>query len=716
VSRFIPFTLFTVACLCWSERIPARALDQTPGQPAALTAGDLWMVPSPEQVNARATLAHAVAELSTGHAEQAMPVFAKTTSDPVLGGYGLLFMGRAQLAAGKTNDATFTSRQLLSVEPAPSPALVEAAYELAADAAETASDWSGAIKALQAFLAVKPTRSASLLLRLGHAAALAGERSLAVQSYSRVYYEFALTPEARDAETEVIRMRPAALAVTTDTYVPELGRAERLFGARRYSDARRSFDLLRPLSTGDDRAHIDLRLAECDFHLKRHAAARDALRAMLDRQPVRSTEAQYYLISATRELGREDEYVSLVRAFVDSTTDASYAEAVLNDLGTYYIVKDQDDKAAEVFAEQYRRFPQGLYADRAAWKAGWAAYRRGEFAETMKLFEGAAATLRRADYRPAWLFWAARSHARIGQRDAAIALFRQVINDYRNSYYGRQAAREIDAMQAASRPAPASAVSPARRELPATLVVPGARPSNALLVQNLLAAGMYDEAIAELRRAQSDHGSSPVIEATIAYALNRKGELRPGITAMRRAYPQFMAAGGEAMPIDMLAVIFPIDYWSMIQRYATARGLDPYLMAALVAQESTFQADVRSSANAYGLMQIVPATGRRYAQTLGIRPFRTSRLTEAETNIRIGMAYFADLVRQFGHVVPALAAYNAGDTRVARWLDERPGLDREEFIDDIPFPETQNYVKRIIGTAEDYRRLYSETSSVPVRR
>ena len=133
-------------------------------------------------------------------------------------------------------------------------------------------------------------------------------------------------------------------------------------------------------------------------------------------------------------------------------------------------------------------------------------------------------------------------------------------------------------------------------------------------------------------------------------------------------------------------------------------------MTALVAQESTFQADVRSSANAWGLMQIIPATGRRYAQTLGIRPFRTASLTEPETNVRIGMAYFSDLLRQFGDVAPALAAYNAGEHRVVKWLAERPGVDRDEFIDDIPFPETQNYVKRILGTAEDYRLLYPRTA------
>jgi soluble lytic murein transglycosylase len=74
--------------------------------------------------------------------------------------------------------------------------------------------------------------------------------------------------------------------------------------------------------------------------------------------------------------------------------------------------------------------------------------------------------------------------------------------------------------------------------------------------------------------------------------------------------------------------------------------------------------------------------------------------------VRIGTAYFAELVKKFGGVHFALAGYNAGDHRVARWIAERPGVPREEFIDDIPFPETQNYVKRILGTVEDYRRLY----------
>jgi len=156
----------------------------------------------------------------------------------------------------------------------------------------------------------------------------------------------------------------------------------------------------------------------------------------------------------------------------------------------------------------------------------------------------------------------------------------------------------------------------------------------------------------------------------------------------------------------VLRIIFPLDYWPLIRTYAAAHDLDPYLIAALIAQESTFTAEIRSAANAVGLMQIIPDTGRRIARTLGIRRFSASMLTQPEVNVRIGTKYFKDLITRFGSAHYALAGYNAGPERVAEWIAKAPGLPADEFIDNIPFPETQSYVKRVLGTAEDYRRLY----------
>ncbi len=216
-----------------------------------------------------------------------------------------------------------------------------------------------------------------------------------------------------------------------------------------------------------------------------------------------------------------------------------------------------------------------------------------------------------------------------------------------------------------------------------------------------------------MKYAQQVWGTSPAIEATTAWVYHEKGDLRRAITVMRRAYPQFLAAGGEVLPAEILQVIFPLTFWDAIKRNARAHDLDPYIVAALIAQESTFDPEAHSGANAWGLMQIVPSTGRRLASALGIRRFSTSMLTHADTNIRLGTLYFSRLVQQFGGTYYALASYNAGENRVVRWKAERPGMEEDEFIDDIPFPETQNYVKRILGTAEDYRRLYAGGEGQP---
>jgi soluble lytic murein transglycosylase len=212
-------------------------------------------------------------------------------------------------------------------------------------------------------------------------------------------------------------------------------------------------------------------------------------------------------------------------------------------------------------------------------------------------------------------------------------------------------------------------------------------------------------------------GDSPAIEATVAWTRQQQSRtesgmrrfqlLRGAINTMRRAYPQFMAAGGEDLPREVLTVIFPIAYWDLIRRYSEANGLDPYFVAALIAQESTFVADVRSAANAYGLMQLLPSTARSYARKLKLR-YSSRLLTDPEANIRMGTAYLADKLRQFGDLHLVLASYNAGEGAVRRWQSERPGLETEEFIDDIPYPETQLYVKKILGTAEDNRRIYGD--------
>jgi soluble lytic murein transglycosylase len=232
---------------------------------------------------------------------------------------------------------------------------------------------------------------------------------------------------------------------------------------------------------------------------------------------------------------------------------------------------------------------------------------------------------------------------------------------------------------------------------------------------------MYDDALNELRFARRLWGDSPAIQATTAWTNQQQARsetstkrfdlLRSGMNAMRRAYPQFMAAGGEDLPRDVQTVIFPIAYWDLIRRHAATYDLDPYFMAALILQESTFVADIRSHANAYGLMQLMPPTAREYAKKLQM-PYSSRLLVNPEANVRMGMAHFADQLKKFGQPHLVLASYNAGDRPVREWIATRGPIDQDEFIDDIPYPETQGYVKKILGMAEDFRRIYGTDASV----
>jgi soluble lytic murein transglycosylase len=685
---------------------PELAPTVHPAIPSTLS--DLWLVPAATDRSARSVapfepLTTGVKRFQEGNYQAALtfvssPALAKTA----LADYAAYYKGLAQLRLGQVSDARRTLDQVIERN---APGYVSIAAGLASgEAAELAGDYKAAVAVYDRIAEHKAAVNEDVLSRLGRAALAAGDRAKAAQAFLRVYYDFPLTDAANAAGVQLASMQDQ---IARPNYKGDLARAQALFGARRYSDARSAFVALQPTTEGDDGELVGLRIAECDFYLRRYPAARDGVQPFLDNAS-RKAEARFFYLSSLRELGDRDRYTSLTAALVSDFPDSSWSEEALNNLGTYYIFQDEDDLAAKAFKDVYDKFPQGSRAERAAWKYGWYAYMTGDYAETVRVFESAAGGFPRSDYRPSFIYWAGRAHEKRGESTQADSRMRLVYADYANSYYGRLAERQL-----ARRGDLAAEHSDVRRVSSPQMPLPEVKPiQTEPLIRLLLANEMYDDALAELRHAQRASGNSARIDATIAWVYNRKGELRRAISLMRRTYPQFLTAGGQQLPAEVLQIIFPLVYWDWIRKYSAQRDLDPYVVAALVAQESTFDAGVRSSANAWGLMQLVPSTGRKLARSVGLR-FTNASLTNPEINIRLGTLYFSQLVNQFGGTYYALASYNAGDSRVIKWKSERPGLDEDEFIDDIPFPETQNYVKRVLGTAEDYRRLYPDGSTIP---
>ncbi len=667
-----------------------------------------WMAPNPSTRSTLAARTHGAAqadlvaavklEIEANYAK-ALPLLSQpAVQQGPLGPYAEYYKGFAELRLGRAADARRTFQALAARQPAGY--LAEASALREAESDEALGDEAAAVEIYDRLSRTKTTAPDDVLMRLGRAARAAGDSEKASAAFSRAYFEFPFSDLSALAESELESLPnvPPAMAGST-RYTLELGRAERLFGGKRYAQARTAFERLRGAAQGDDRELIALRLGECDYFLKRTRNARDEMRPFIDKAS-RQAEALFFFAVSQRDLGDTDAYLKTVHRLAEEFPEQSWTEEALNNLASYRIVQDDDQGADEAFREMYAKFPAGRYAERAAWKIGWWAYKNGRYAETTGVFEAAAARFTRSDYRPSWLYWSARAHEALKESALADARYTLVAADYLNSYYGRLALTHLDA--ASQRRAIADILPPAETAPEAPPL-----PPNEPIVRALLSLDLYDQALDELHYAQKVWGDSPAIQATLGWIAHERGDLRAGINAMKRAYPQYMAAGGEKVPPELLKVLFPVNYWPLIRRYSIEHQLDPYMIAALIAQESTFTADVKSAANAYGLMQIVPATGRHYAKTLRLtKRFSISLLTTAEPNLKMGTAYFSDLVKQFGGAHFALASYNAGESRVVRWMAARPGIPRDEFIDDIPFPETQAYVKKILGTAEDYRRLY----------
>jgi soluble lytic murein transglycosylase len=201
--------------------------------------------------------------------------------------------------------------------------------------------------------------------------------------------------------------------------------------------------------------------------------------------------------------------------------------------------------------------------------------------------------------------------------------------------------------------------------------------------------------------------ASPRFLVEAAQAAFDQGHFATGMNYGRQAVPGFDSRRFSDVPASVWKVLFPFPYESTLRREAERNEFDPMFAAGLIRQESTFQADAVSHANAIGLMQILPKEARRLAKERKVRYTKAS-LFDPTVNIELGMLYIADLTRSTGAPEYAAAAYNAGEDRLAFWRAERAYDEIPEFVESIPFTETREYVQIVVRNAAMYRMIYAE--------
>jgi soluble lytic murein transglycosylase len=645
-------------------------------QPGTPTAGLALLAAGLLYVDANST-AEAVACLRH-------PDVAKTS----LGDLALRALGDAYAAA--SDFATAGTAYLAAADAQPGGPFACGALLRGSESLIKASRPAEAAKALQRALASCPGQEPRVLLGLANAHEATRDLRATAAALDRLEAEFPTTPEAREAAPRLRRLAGFGPKLSpAERAARETARGTQFEDARRYKEALAAYRAARATrAPALDVDGLRVSIGRCLLALDRLREAETELIPVPAGSP-HAPEAAYRLAQhqARRRRGVSG-YVDVAARFPGT----QWAEEAWLALANHYQKDGLDEAALPYFRNLLAQYPEGRYADRATWRVAWADIRSGRYEDAAQALERAARLRPRSSAGPGFLYWAGRARAALKQDEHARALLLEVVRRYKYAYHGLRAQEALASLP----PAAAPAASP-------TTGAPGAPAPTAGRARLLL---LIDR-IAEAREELSALPASPLVQATLAWIDSREGRLRPAITAMKKAYPEYIGEAGARLPEELWRILFPLEYTGLLQQKAAEEGLDAALVAAVICQESTFDAGAISRAGARGLMQVMPRTGRTLARALSVR-YRTQALHDPATSLDMGTRYLRDMLDRYaGRVERALAAYNAGPHRVDAWTAARPDISAEEFIESIPFTETRNYVMTILASRENYRRLYS---------
>ncbi len=657
-----------------------------------------------DDAGALANLALGYAHILDHDAAQAVPPLMRAREHAGdLADYVTYFLGDAQQAAGQSAEALLTLRDFSTKYP--DSVFVRNAGIVAANASLATGDAARAISLLEKYRL--PTQ-ADVELSLAKAQLRAGDTDKAADTLRHLYYSMPLAPEADQADS-LLRSSAGGLG---GNFALQKTRADLFAKAARYRDAAKEYRDLLDLAAPGDRDSVQVALAGALHRGGDDRQARSILERMTPSAPEINAERLFYLCEIARADNEDDRVVSLLGQLRQAASSSSWLEQALLSTGNFYLLRADYDHAIDAYRELRERFPQGKYAAYAHWKVAWLSLRQGRNDEARRGFEEQIVLYPASPQVPAAMYWRARL-AQDDERDSAKArlYYAKLESRFRNYYYAELARARLGGLRLASE----SVAEPLLEKIPpaempaASSAEPPAdnlRLQKARLLQN---GGMTDLAVRELRAAAAEENDSTWVTSEIARLYRDNGEYYRALEVLKRAVPSYFSLDLASLPRAYWEDLFPRPYWTDLKRYSVLNGLDPFLVASLIRQESEFNPGAVSHANAIGLMQLLPATGKKVAKQLRVRKFSKERLLLPEINLQLGTRFFRDMVDQYnGRLEYALAAYNAGTDRVDAWLAAGKFRDPEEFVESIPFTETREYVQAILRNAMVYKRLYGQ--------
>ena len=651
--------------------------------------------------------AAAAADLSVGHAYaldhrygEAEGAFRSAAgAGEALADYADYLGAQAAIAANHPADAIALMEHFADRHP--DSLFVPEVPVLLANAYMASGNPSAALHVLQPMAGSSAGGRLDVRAALARAYQATGDTVAAGALYRSIYLGEPTSSEAAYARLQLTTMNIPLTAAEHKQH------ADTMFNDKQYNEAATEYRALEKNDatlTQADRDALEIYAAVCDLRLKR------ITRGDIAHLPVTSDDTAALKMYLEAEFARNEgaiaEHDTLVAQIAQQYPNSRWLEEALYSSGNMYLVKRDAPHAIANYIDLVTRFPHSTYAPSAHWRAAWLNYRLRKNADAARMFDEQITLYPGGQEIPGALYWRGRLYEDAeGNFGQALNYYRALNGAYVNSYYamlGRQRLAVIGTREAAASAPVLASVRPVEDP---HLIASLPEDDPHLIKARLLANAALNEYIRpEIQLSATSGQWGALAEAQIYQSF---GENARALQAMKRSKVPFSSLPVAEVPAVYWQLVFPRPYWQQLSTDAQNLGLDPYLVTSLIRQESEFNPGVVSHANACGLMQVVPATGKDLARQQGERHFSTNELLDPSENMRLGTMYLRQKIDHYGGQVEyALAAYNAGDVPVRQWIASGDYKDIPEWVESIPYTETRDYVQSILRNREIYRAVY----------
>ncbi len=377
--------------------------------------------------------------------------------------------------------------------------------------------------------------------------------------------------------------------------------------------------------------------------------------------------------------------------------------ALFDTLATRYMIDLETDKAQFWWERLIKNFPKHYLAKKSIWLMSWTNIQANKFDKALiYLNKGLNSKIYNSEVKAKFLYWHGKLYEKLGKNELAKKSYKKLLLNQPNTYYGMRLISSENNLKSvfdtkiSHQKAPFYESKDSLNKKYKSLL----RRSEFLfdIFESELA---IDEIFKELGNYKNGN-----LNWHFSHQLHERGAHKKVLKIIANYFLPYMIKLREKES-SIWELAYPRPYWQQLKNYSNQAGIDPYFALAIMREESHFDPKALSSSKAMGLMQLMLATAKDVAKRNKIRLDKKEDIFTPKINIKLGTFYLGRLAKKFqSELIYTAGGYNAGPHNMKKWINRWNGITLDKFVEEIPFNETRNYVKRVYRSYKIYNQIY----------